>query len=210
MSQYYLSSDLFVGACVNFNSHIFVLIDADEYAFRYMEQNSGVRTFSFILISMITHCVTKYYATISYFCCLVPQSQYQCHFAKASQCSWRQSRWSPLILYEKWSQWLWMPRVWPAGLSSPPSWPQCQRPRNHDSGTALQPANTGRCHRLPETGSHCPGTTQKTKLWRIRKIVRGLYAEWHQQVCSFTQWAMHAHLYVAVIFLNSLSDDKIL
>lgn len=42
MSQYYLSNDLFVGACVNFNSHIFVLIDADEYAFRYMEQNSGV------------------------------------------------------------------------------------------------------------------------------------------------------------------------
>lgn len=43
MSQYYLSNDLFVGACVNFNSHIFVLIDADEYAFRYMEQNPGVR-----------------------------------------------------------------------------------------------------------------------------------------------------------------------
>lgn len=42
MSQYYLSNDLFVGACVNFNSYIFVLIDADEYAFRYMEQNSGV------------------------------------------------------------------------------------------------------------------------------------------------------------------------
>lgn len=42
MSQYYLSNDLFVGACVNFNSHIFVLIDADEYAFRYMEQNPGV------------------------------------------------------------------------------------------------------------------------------------------------------------------------
>lgn len=41
MSQYYLSNDLFVGACVNFNSHIFVLIDADEYAFRYMEQNPG-------------------------------------------------------------------------------------------------------------------------------------------------------------------------
>lgn len=45
MSQYYLSNDLFVGACVNFNSHIFVLIDADEYAFRYMEQNPGVSIF---------------------------------------------------------------------------------------------------------------------------------------------------------------------
>ena len=37
MSEYYLANDLYVGAQVDFNSHKFVLIDADEYAFRYME-----------------------------------------------------------------------------------------------------------------------------------------------------------------------------
>lgn len=40
MSQYYLSDDLYVGAHVDFNSHMFILIDADEYAFRYMEGNA--------------------------------------------------------------------------------------------------------------------------------------------------------------------------
>ncbi|KAL4220640.1 EF-hand domain-containing member C2 [Mactra antiquata] len=41
MSEYYLADDLFVGAHVDFNSHKFILIDADEYAFRYMENNAG-------------------------------------------------------------------------------------------------------------------------------------------------------------------------
>ena len=40
MSEYYLAQDLFVGACVDFNNHKFILIDADEYAFRYMENNA--------------------------------------------------------------------------------------------------------------------------------------------------------------------------
>lgn len=40
MSEYYLAQDLFVGANVDFNSHKFILIDADEYAFRYMENNN--------------------------------------------------------------------------------------------------------------------------------------------------------------------------
>lgn len=40
MSEYYLANDLFVGAHVDFNSHRFILIDADEYAFRYMENNA--------------------------------------------------------------------------------------------------------------------------------------------------------------------------
>lgn len=40
MSEYYLAKDLFVGAHVDFNSHRFILIDADEYAFRYMENNA--------------------------------------------------------------------------------------------------------------------------------------------------------------------------
>ena len=41
MSNYYLAQDLFVGAHIDVNSHKFVLIDADEYAFRYMENNAG-------------------------------------------------------------------------------------------------------------------------------------------------------------------------
>lgn len=41
MSEYYLAPDLFVGAHVDFNSHKFILIDADEYAFRYMEGCAG-------------------------------------------------------------------------------------------------------------------------------------------------------------------------
>jgi hypothetical protein len=40
MSEYYLSNDLYVGAHVDFNSHRFILIDADEYAFRYMENEA--------------------------------------------------------------------------------------------------------------------------------------------------------------------------
>ena len=36
-TEYYQPEDLFVGAHVEFNSHKFVLIDADEYALRYME-----------------------------------------------------------------------------------------------------------------------------------------------------------------------------
>ncbi|XP_053404745.1 EF-hand domain-containing family member C2-like [Mercenaria mercenaria] len=40
MSEYYLASDLYVGAHVDFNSHRFILIDADEYAFRYMENDA--------------------------------------------------------------------------------------------------------------------------------------------------------------------------
>ncbi|KAJ8310194.1 hypothetical protein KUTeg_012059 [Tegillarca granosa] len=41
MSEYYLAPDLYVGARVEFNSHKFVLIDADEYAFRYMEEHAS-------------------------------------------------------------------------------------------------------------------------------------------------------------------------
>ena len=38
LSEYYQAQDLYVGASVNFNRHKFVIIDADEYAFRYMEK----------------------------------------------------------------------------------------------------------------------------------------------------------------------------
>ena len=39
LSEYYTAPDLYVGAVVDFNKHKFVLMDADEYAFRYMEEH---------------------------------------------------------------------------------------------------------------------------------------------------------------------------
>lgn len=48
LSEYYKASDLFVGAHVQFNSFKFVLIDADEYAFHYMEQHCDEVTWFFI------------------------------------------------------------------------------------------------------------------------------------------------------------------
>lgn len=41
LSGFYNASDLYVGGCVEFNNHKFVLIDADEYAFLYMERHSS-------------------------------------------------------------------------------------------------------------------------------------------------------------------------
>ena len=40
-SQYYVAEDLYVGATVEFNNHPFILIDADEYAYNFMEGHSG-------------------------------------------------------------------------------------------------------------------------------------------------------------------------
>ncbi|XP_005096411.1 EF-hand domain-containing family member C2 [Aplysia californica] len=40
LSEYYSAQDLFVGARVCFNNFAFILIDADEYAFQFMEDNS--------------------------------------------------------------------------------------------------------------------------------------------------------------------------
>ena len=39
MSDYYLAHDLYVGARLVFNDFEFLLTDADEYAFRYMEEH---------------------------------------------------------------------------------------------------------------------------------------------------------------------------
>lgn len=39
-SQYYTGSELYVGTTVEINKHRFVLMDADEYAYNYMEQHS--------------------------------------------------------------------------------------------------------------------------------------------------------------------------
>lgn len=41
MSEYYQASDMFVGNTVELNRFRFQLIDADEYAFRYMENHSS-------------------------------------------------------------------------------------------------------------------------------------------------------------------------
>lgn len=41
LSEYYMSSDLWVGNTVEFNNHKFILIDADEYAFRCMEDSTN-------------------------------------------------------------------------------------------------------------------------------------------------------------------------
>jgi hypothetical protein len=40
MSEYYKAQDLYVGAEVIFHDHIFVIVDADEYALGYMEKHS--------------------------------------------------------------------------------------------------------------------------------------------------------------------------
>ena len=39
LSEYYQASDLFVGTTVEFNRFRFMLIDADEYAYNYMERH---------------------------------------------------------------------------------------------------------------------------------------------------------------------------
>lgn len=40
MSEYYKAQDLYVGARVSINNQLFQLVDADEYAFNYMEQHA--------------------------------------------------------------------------------------------------------------------------------------------------------------------------
>ena len=39
LSEYYMAQDLFVGARVDFKKHCFILIDADEYAYNYMDRH---------------------------------------------------------------------------------------------------------------------------------------------------------------------------
>ena len=36
---YYQAEDLYIGSRVEFNNHKFLLVDADEYALRYMEKH---------------------------------------------------------------------------------------------------------------------------------------------------------------------------
>ena len=47
-SAYYAATDFFVGAEVDLNKHRFLLLDADEYAYNYMEKHSdqvGLKVF---------------------------------------------------------------------------------------------------------------------------------------------------------------------
>ena len=41
LSEYYNALDLFVGGSVEFNNFKFQLIDADEYAYNYMERHNA-------------------------------------------------------------------------------------------------------------------------------------------------------------------------
>ena len=41
LSEYYMAQDMFIGAVVEFNKFQFMLIDADEYAFSYMEAHAN-------------------------------------------------------------------------------------------------------------------------------------------------------------------------
>lgn len=52
-SQYYTASDFYVGAMVEFNKYKFVLLEADEYAYNYMESHPEevVRQRSYINLS---------------------------------------------------------------------------------------------------------------------------------------------------------------
>ncbi|KAJ8030955.1 EF-hand domain-containing family member C2 [Holothuria leucospilota] len=52
LSEYFTAQDLYVGSRVNFHGHFFILIDADEYAFRYMEKHAN--EFDMAHISKIT------------------------------------------------------------------------------------------------------------------------------------------------------------
>merc|ERR1712159_745556 len=57
MSEYYMACELYIGAEVTFNDHIFIIEDADEYAMHYMEHHSkdfDVANFSKILRKVST------------------------------------------------------------------------------------------------------------------------------------------------------------
>ena len=41
LSEYYGARDLHVGTVVEFNRHRFILIDADDYAYNYMERHTS-------------------------------------------------------------------------------------------------------------------------------------------------------------------------
>ena len=54
LSEYYKAQDLFIGQIVNFNTHKFILLDADEYAFKYMESHPDEVRHLLIYLEVIT------------------------------------------------------------------------------------------------------------------------------------------------------------
>ena len=69
LSEYYLAPDLFVGAQVEFNNHKFVLIDADEYAYNYMERNAerdGVRKWLYSSQCLCCYCIYMSKQVVTY------------------------------------------------------------------------------------------------------------------------------------------------
>ena len=62
-SLYYTPQDLYVGAIVEFNKHVFLLTSADEYVYSYMERPSEVETFPQsnlrIIVDEVVNCVRE-------------------------------------------------------------------------------------------------------------------------------------------------------
>lgn len=52
-SQYYTGCDLYIGAIVEFNKHKFILVDADDYAYTYMEKHQDEVIQVFHLLSLL-------------------------------------------------------------------------------------------------------------------------------------------------------------
>uniref|UniRef100_A0A670YWT8 EF-hand domain containing 2 n=1 Tax=Pseudonaja textilis TaxID=8673 RepID=A0A670YWT8_PSETE len=73
-SEYYTAKDLFVGAKVCFHGHVFLLVDADEYAFNYMEKHTNEASYPDALTSplnwnstnTIVHAKTQERAVVRY------------------------------------------------------------------------------------------------------------------------------------------------
>lgn len=65
MSEYYKAQDLYVGARLSINNQPFQLVDADEYAFNYMEQHAEEVMHiqhSFIFSLSLNHLLVLFYS----------------------------------------------------------------------------------------------------------------------------------------------------
>lgn len=57
MSGYYKAQDLYVGARININNHLFQLMDADEYVFNYMEEHAEEVMHIMLILIQATFCL---------------------------------------------------------------------------------------------------------------------------------------------------------
>uniref|UniRef100_A0A8C0J9B6 EF-hand domain containing 2 n=1 Tax=Chelonoidis abingdonii TaxID=106734 RepID=A0A8C0J9B6_CHEAB len=60
ISEYFKAQDLFVGAKVCFHGHNFLLVDADEYAFNYMEKHADEVNWAFAILFCLSGLCTEY------------------------------------------------------------------------------------------------------------------------------------------------------